>query len=64
MTKSVGKNGLSVPDKDTARLRYTQTEKAIADPTRNQQRNIHGKMKSERSSIDHKPPIWTNSKTI
>ena len=25
-------NGLSVPDKDTARLRYTQTEKAIADP--------------------------------
>ncbi|HCU9912815.1 TPA: relaxase/mobilization nuclease domain-containing protein [Staphylococcus aureus] len=25
-------HGLSVPDKDTARLRYTQTEKAIADP--------------------------------
>ncbi|MEJ7403133.1 relaxase/mobilization nuclease domain-containing protein, partial [Staphylococcus epidermidis] len=24
--------GLSVPEKDTARLRYTQTEKAIADP--------------------------------
>ncbi len=25
-------HGLSVPEKDTARLRYTQTEKAIADP--------------------------------
>ena len=25
-------HSLSVPDKDTARLRYTQTEKAIADP--------------------------------
>lgn len=25
-------HGLSVPNKDTARLRYTQTEKAIADP--------------------------------
>lgn len=25
-------HGLIVPDKDTARLRYTQTEKAIADP--------------------------------
>lgn len=28
-------HGLSVPDKDTARLRYTQTEKPLPTPIRN-----------------------------
>lgn len=41
-------NGLSVPDKDTARLRYTQTEKRLLTLIRNQQPNIHGKMRLER----------------
>lgn len=41
-------HGLSVPEKDTARLRYTQTEKRLLTLIRNQQPNIHGKMKSER----------------
>ncbi len=41
-------HGLSVPEKDTARLRYTQTEKRLLTLIRNQQPNIHGKMRSER----------------
>lgn len=44
-------HGLSVPEKDTARLRYTQTEKAIADP--NTQSTVQYSWKDEiREAID------------
>ena len=57
-------HSLSVPEKDTARLRYTQTEKRLLILIQNQPPNIHGKMKYVKQSTNQQPQIWTNLKTI
>lgn len=57
-------HGLSVPEKDTARLRYTQTEKRLLTLIQNQPLNIHGKMTYVKQSTNQQPQIWTNLKTI
>ncbi|MGX0079459.1 hypothetical protein ACUXFH_002414 [Staphylococcus epidermidis] len=57
---------MSVPEKDTARLRYTQTEKAIADPntTSTAQYSWKDKMTYVRRLTNQQRQIWKNFKNI